>query len=45
MERLQYAEGFYVERSAVDQFWEVSGYRVQRRCPHLKADLARFAQV
>jgi UDP-MurNAc hydroxylase len=45
MERLQYAEGFYVEQSPVDQFWEVAGYQVQRRCPHLKADLSRFGQV
>jgi UDP-MurNAc hydroxylase len=45
MERLQYAEGFYVERNPVDQFFEVDGYRVQRRCPHLKADLTKFGTV
>lgn len=45
MERLQYAEGFYSEKSSVDQFFEVDGYRVQRRCPHLKADLTKFGTV
>ena len=45
MERLQYAEGFYVERNPVDQFWEVDGYRIQRRCPHLKADLTKFGSI
>ena len=45
MERLQYAEGFYSERNHVDQFCEMGGYTVQRRCPHLKADLARFGTV
>jgi UDP-MurNAc hydroxylase len=45
MERLQYAEGYYAERSAFDQFWEVAGYRVQRRCPHLKADLTKFGRI
>jgi UDP-MurNAc hydroxylase len=45
MERLQYAEGYYAEQAPVDQFWESSGYRIQRRCPHLKADLSRFAQI
>lgn len=44
-ERLQYCEGYYAERSAVQQLWEVDGYRIQRRCPHLKADLTRFAKI
>ena len=25
--------------------WETHGYRIQRRCPHLKADLSRFATI
>jgi nitrite reductase/ring-hydroxylating ferredoxin subunit len=25
--------------------WESNGYRIQRRCPHLKADLTRFAKI
>lgn len=45
MERLQYAEGYYAEKAPLEQFWESSGYRIQRRCPHLKADLSRFAQI
>jgi UDP-MurNAc hydroxylase len=45
MERLQYAEGYYAERSSADQFWEVDGYRIQRRCPHLKADLTKFGRI
>ena len=45
MERLQYAEGYYAEKAPIDQFWESNGYRIQRRCPHLKADLSRFAEI
>jgi UDP-MurNAc hydroxylase len=44
-ERLEYAEGYYAERTADQQLMEMEGYRIQRRCPHLKADLARFGQV
>jgi UDP-MurNAc hydroxylase len=44
-ERLQYAEGYYAEKTAVKQLWESNGYRIQRRCPHLKADLTRFAHI
>jgi UDP-MurNAc hydroxylase len=42
---LQYAEGYYAEKTAVKQLWESNGYRIQRRCPHLKADLTRFAHI
>jgi UDP-MurNAc hydroxylase len=44
-ERLQYAEGYYAEQSPVHELWRCGDYLVQRRCPHLKADLTRFAQV
>jgi UDP-MurNAc hydroxylase len=44
-ERLQYAEGFYAESGPGQGTWEVAGYRVQRRCAHMKADLPRFASV
>jgi UDP-MurNAc hydroxylase len=44
-ERLEYAEGYYAEQSSEQQLYEVAGYQVQRRCPHLKADLARFGHV
>lgn len=44
-ERLQYAEGFYAERGPTQGSWEAAGYRIQRRCPHMKADLTRFATI
>jgi UDP-MurNAc hydroxylase len=44
-ERLEYAEGYYEEQSPVAELWQCDGYLIQRRCPHLKADLTRFAQV
>jgi UDP-MurNAc hydroxylase len=45
VERMQYVEGYYSERSPVQETWECEGYLIQRRCPHLKADLTRFGQV
>ena len=44
-ERLQYAEGFYAEHGPTQGTFELAGYDVQRRCPHMKADLTRFASV
>jgi UDP-MurNAc hydroxylase len=44
-ERVQYAEGYYAEQSHEEQLFECEGYLVQRRCPHLKADLTRFGSV
>lgn len=44
-ERLQYAEGWYAEQEPEQEMIALDGYLVQRRCPHLKADLARFGQV
>jgi UDP-MurNAc hydroxylase len=44
-ERIQYAEGWYAEQSHAEEFFECDGYRVQRRCPHLRADLTRFGEV
>jgi UDP-MurNAc hydroxylase len=44
-ERLEYSEGYYAERTPEQQLWEVDGYRIQRRCPHMKADLTRFGHV
>lgn len=43
-ERIQYAEGYYAEQSTGDDLMRVDGYLVQRRCPHLKADLTRFGE-
>jgi len=44
-ERLQYAEGWYAEQAPVQELIQMDGYLVQRRCPHLKADLAQFGEV
>jgi UDP-MurNAc hydroxylase len=46
-ERLNYAEGWFVEQdaSAAAETVELGGWDVQRRCPHLKADLTRFGEV
>ena len=45
IERLEYAEGYYVEQRPDQQLFECEGYMIQRRCPHLKADLTRFGEV
>ncbi|HEV7710957.1 MAG TPA: Rieske 2Fe-2S domain-containing protein, partial [Asanoa sp.] len=46
-ERLQYAEGWYDEheRSTDAEDVTLGDWVVQRRCPHLKADLTRFGIV
>ncbi len=44
-ERIQYAEKFYAEKADIQQLWESDGYRIQRHCPHLKADLTRFGKI
>ena len=44
-ERVQYAEGFYSEQRHDQQLFECHGYMIQKRCPHLKADLTRFGEV
>jgi UDP-MurNAc hydroxylase len=46
-ERLQYAEGWYDEdgRTQDAEDITVGDWVVQRRCPHLKADLTRFGIV
>ena len=45
IERIEYAEGYYVEQRPDENLMECEGYMIQRRCPHLKADLARFGEV
>jgi UDP-MurNAc hydroxylase len=45
LERLEYAEGYYSEKANENQFFEAAGYRIQRRCPHLRADLTRFSHI
>jgi UDP-MurNAc hydroxylase len=44
-ERINYAEGWYAEQKPDDEDIELDGWTVQRRCPHLKADLSRFGKV
>jgi UDP-MurNAc hydroxylase len=46
-ERLQYAEGWYDENERTTDAEDITldGWVVQRRCPHLKADLTRFGIV
>lgn len=46
-ERLQYAEGWYYEHQHAQDAEDVQlgDWVVQRRCPHLKADLTRFAII
>ena len=46
-ERLNYAEGWFAEHDArqADELIELDGWQVQRRCPHLKADLSRFGSI
>jgi UDP-MurNAc hydroxylase len=46
-ERLQYAEGWYDEheRSTDAEDIQLGDWLVQRRCPHLKADLSRFGVI
>jgi UDP-MurNAc hydroxylase len=46
-ERLNYAEGWFAEQNAAEAAETITldGWDVQRRCPHLKADLSRFGAV
>jgi UDP-MurNAc hydroxylase len=44
-ERLQYAEGWYAEQKPDAEDVKLGDWIVQKRCPHLKADLTRFAKI
>ncbi|NMP23330.1 Rieske 2Fe-2S domain-containing protein [Sulfobacillus harzensis] len=44
-DRIQFAEGYWIETHADKELWQCGDYMVQRRCPHMKADLRRFASV
>jgi len=46
-ERLQYAEGWFAEQNVLEAADTVrfGEWDVQRRCPHLKADLERFGSL
>ncbi len=46
-ERIQYAEGWYDEHNRAVEAEDITlgDWQVQRRCPHLKADLSRFGII
>lgn len=44
-ERINYAEGWYAEQRPDEENIHLQGWVVQRRCPHLKADLSRFGKI
>ncbi|MCB0919858.1 MAG: Rieske 2Fe-2S domain-containing protein [Actinobacteria bacterium] len=44
-ERVNYVEGWYAEQQPDAEDIELDGWVVQRRCPHLKADLTRFGKI
>ncbi len=46
LERMAYCEGHYAQRSEPsDEMFRCGDYLVQKRCPHLRADLERFGTV
>jgi UDP-MurNAc hydroxylase len=44
-ERMAYTERYYEERRTGLEVFEAAGYEIQRRCPHLNADLTRFGTI
>lgn len=44
-ERIAYADGWFSEAHDDDASVELDGWVVQRRCPHLKADLSKFGVI
>ena len=44
-ERMAYTERYYSEAAPPLELFESNGYSIQRRCPHLKADLTRFGSI
>ncbi len=46
-ERLNYAEGWFAEQNVAEaaETIKLEGWEMQRRCPHLKADLTRFGSI
>jgi UDP-MurNAc hydroxylase len=44
-ERITYADGWFAEAHDDSASTELDGWEVQRRCPHLKADLTKFGVV
>ena len=44
-ERIAYAEGWFAEATDDSASIELEGWEIQRRCPHLKADLTKFGRL
>src|SRR4051812_11754829 len=44
-ERIAYADGWFAEAHDDSASIDLDAYRIQRRCPHLKADLSKFGVV
>jgi UDP-MurNAc hydroxylase len=44
-QRIDYVEGWYADQDDHGQDVVLDGWRVQQRCPHLRADLVRFGTV
>jgi UDP-MurNAc hydroxylase len=44
-ERIAYADGWFSEAHDDSASTELDGWEVQRRCPHLKADLSKFGVI
>lgn len=44
-ERIDYVENYYDQQNDDGQEIELDGWRLQRRCPHLRADLSRFGEI
>ncbi|CAM3125727.1 MBL fold metallo-hydrolase [Skermania piniformis] len=44
-ERVLYADGWFAEAHDDTASTELAGWEIQRRCPHLKADLTKFGVV
>jgi UDP-MurNAc hydroxylase len=40
-----YAEGWYAEQAHDEHDVQLGDWIIQRRCPHLRADLSRFGQT
>ncbi|PYE18506.1 UDP-MurNAc hydroxylase [Williamsia limnetica] len=44
-ERIAYADGWFSEAHDDSSSIESGGWKIQRRCPHLKADLSKFGVI
>ncbi len=44
-DRIEYVENWYAEQSDQTEDAEIDGWMVQRRCPHLRADLTKTGKI